>query len=279
MTRLGRHKQEIAALLAWAALLVLLALDRAVVLRHGQPARSRPQQRAAPAGRHRHDPRDPRGPDRHLGGLAVRDRQRVRGTRGQGGSAHAAPVRRGAGARSDPRRRERSPGGTPRPALDHRHPGHPRGLAGRLAVGDGGCVGAGPSRRLPVARPRPGRRPAPHRRRGPARPHRPGPGPTASRGGTIGLRRGLRSRGRAPRRYRARPRGVLRVRRRGRPHRSGRALERRSVLVGAQQPGPRPRAEGGGGRGRRGNGDTRRPRHASSAPSSASAFSAPSAPP
>ena len=259
---LRRYQRELAAAAAWGLLLVAVAVVAPSFFQRGQPARPRAEQRAAAARGDRDDARDPRRPHRHLGRLAVRDRERVRRPAGQVGRRHAAAAPERARGRSRARRAERPARRAPRAAFDHRHARDTRGLARRPALGDRGRLGAGPAAALPVVRARPGERAAADRRRRARR--APGARVRAPprRRRARRLRGRVGPRGRPARRHRARARHLLRVRADGRAHRARRLPERGALLRGAEQHRHRPRAQGRGrGRGRR-HRDSRRPRHA-----------------
>ena len=177
---LGRYKRELAAALAWAAVLALVALAR---LRSSAPSNLR---------------------DLALNNapvllvatgmtlvilvgqidISVGSQFAIvsvcAGLLAKAGVPRPAARCDRARARGGARRRERPARRPARPAVDHRDPGDARRLAGCPALGHGGSLGAGPARRLPVVRPRAGGRAVADRRRGPGRPRRLSPGCSAT---------------------------------------------------------------------------------------------------
>ena len=161
---LERHRREISLVVAILALGAVLAVVAPGFFTLRQSARPDAGQHAGADRGARHDAGDSHRTDRYLGGLAVCDLQRGRGSVRAHGAADAAGGRGGVpGGRADGRHQRRA-GGVGADPFDRGDAGHDGGAARRLALGHAGRLGAGSAAGLPVVRPIAGGERVDHRR-------------------------------------------------------------------------------------------------------------------
>ena len=138
------YRRELAAAAAWGLLLLAVAFVAPPSSARDNLRDLALEQRAGAAGRHRDDARDPRRPDRHLGRLAVRGRERVRRPARQGGRSQRRCCWRACSLLGAALGAVNGVlVGASGAAVDRRDARDARRLARRAALGHRGRVGAG----------------------------------------------------------------------------------------------------------------------------------------